>query len=69
MTDAFPTSVATDTLDVLGFTLTVHVRDDGRRIIEKDGFDALLAAMETSGRTISPAEADALVRFSKGVRR
>lgn len=46
MADALPASVAVRTLDLGPVTLTMHILDDGRRVIQQDGMLAFMGAME-----------------------
>lgn len=61
---ALPASIASETLTVMGVALVVHVLEDGQRIIETDGFHALIEAMAAGPMTA--ADADTLTRAIKG---
>ena len=60
-----PESKATGELKVGEFVLRAHVLTDGRRIIEKKGFDLFLEYLATGG-SISGADARAVDKFVKG---
>jgi hypothetical protein len=57
-----PTSIAQNTLTIMGVELTVHVLDNGQRIIEGDGVERLLGAM-ASGEIISETDALELAKI------
>ncbi len=60
-----PETKAERSITVAGFTLTALVLADGRRVIEKDGFDRLLAYAAAQG-VITPSEAKKVDEFLKG---
>ncbi len=60
-----PETKAERSITVAGFTLTALVLADGRRVIEKTGFDKLLAYVASRG-SITPSESKAVNDFLKG---
>jgi hypothetical protein len=58
--DVLPASVLQSELTIAGVTLKVHHLDDGRRVLEREGVDRLLEAMEE--RLLSKEDAIALAQ-------
>lgn len=65
MSDArMPRSVDTRTLRLGDITLTIHVLDDGRRVVQSDGMNAFIAAQE-SGQ-LNSDDAMRVIAWMKG---
>jgi hypothetical protein len=58
-----PESKAMASTTVAGVTLELHVLDDGRRVIRKEGMDALFAKMATG--SISSADVSKLAMWAR----
>jgi hypothetical protein len=58
MTDKTPTSIAANTVNIAGVDMTVHVLDNGQRIIEAESMERFFTAL-ASGE-IKPSEDDAM---------
>ena len=55
MSEELPQSLHSSTLNILGVELVVHTLDNGQRIVEAGGLEALFKAMETEPMTASDA--------------
>jgi hypothetical protein len=64
MSDALPQAIATSEMTIGGITLRCHVLDDGRRVLEADGMDRLVEALEAGELDVQ--DADRLGRWMKG---
>lgn len=51
-------------ITVLGVVLKMHVLEDGRRVVEKDGIDELFATL--AEEPLTQEDAERLARFIKG---
>lgn len=61
MADELPKAVYSSTLNIMGVELVVHVLDNGQRVIESAGVEALFEAM-ASGAPMSDDEAMKLAK-------
>lgn len=61
MTNELPKAIASSELEICGVTLRCHVLDNGQRVIEQDGVEALFAAF-AEGRSPTDEEAMELAR-------
>ncbi len=64
MSEELSQSIASNTLNIMGVDLVVHVLDNGQRIIEAEGLEALFAAM-ADGADLTEEDA---MKFAKVVR-
>ena len=68
--DKLPESIATDTLEINGLKLVVHVLSDGRRVVDEDSVKRFIEWMNgycgVKTLPLSASEAEELAEFISG---
>ena len=67
MSDQLPKAIASSTMRILGVDLTVHVLDNGERVIDAGDIERLFEAMGDSDTPLTEDEAVALAKSIRGM--
>lgn len=69
MSEPIPTVISSSTLQIMGVDLTVHVLDNGQRVIDVESFRRFLEALEDDLQSMTEGDALAVAKLVKGVSR
>ena len=67
MSEALPTAVWSGTFHLWGIDLKCHVLSDGRRIIEKESFEAFMDALADGMPVADDTDLMAFFRWQRGL--
>ncbi len=67
MSDQLPKAIASSTLRILGVNLTVHVLDNGERVIDAGDIKRLFEAMGDLDTPMTEDEAVAIAKVVRGI--
>lgn len=67
MTHNIPQAIASDTLRIMGLDLTVHVLDNGQRVIDADDLARFFDALGDATEPFTEEDAVRLAKAIKGI--